>query len=433
MPHLTVRPFGARGRALAALADQAVCSAGNFAVLLAALHLLDLGGVGAYTLAYGCATWTVAVVRPLVLEPVMVRFSAASPRERSIASSGAAGAAALVGLLLAAASALAATVLPNAAAGVVLGVGVAMPMLLVQDAWRYAFFTAGRPWAAVANDAVCLVAIVGLLVGAGAVGDPGPGLLLALWGVGLGVGAVFGARQLRAVPDVRRARQTLRRHRDLGVPMAGAALLVQGAGRVALILVGAAAGMAAVGQLYAALALLTPVNVLLLAAPIFAVPETVRRRGAGAAVIRRYLFALSGALGGAVLLFALATQLLPDALGLVWVGENWEHARVMLWPMAAWVTATALYAGAKVALQARSRATTIARLSLAQGGLQIACSGLGLMALGVTGAAWGLAAGSAVATGLWWLAALRSLAEPVIPMQPNGAWGMHRGHVVNMD
>lgn len=401
-------------------------------VLLAALHLLDLAGVGAYTMAYGCAMWTLAVVRPLVLEPVVVRFSAAAPREQGSAASGAAGAAAVVGLLLAAVCALGAAVLPDAAAGVVLGAGVAMPTLLVQDAWRYAFFTAGRPWAAVGNDSVCLLAIVGLLVGAGRLGDPGPGLLLALWGAGLGVGALVGCRQLGVVPDLLRAGPTLRQHRDLGLPMAGAALVVQGASRVALILVGAVAGLAAVGQIYAALALLTPVNVLLLAAPIFAVPETVRRLGAGAALLRRYLFGLSAALGGAVLAFALATQLLTDGPGRLWVGENWGQARVMLWPVAVWVTATAAYAGAKVALQARSRGGTIARLSLAQGALQIACSVAGLIPFGVTGAAWGLAAGSAVATGLWWLAALRALGTPAIPRQ-KGAWGMHRRHVVNID
>ncbi|MGQ0468135.1 MAG: hypothetical protein ACT4QG_22810 [Sporichthyaceae bacterium] len=423
---------GARGRALAALTDQAVCSAGNFVVLLAALHLLDLAAVGAYTIAYGAAMWTLAVVRPLVLEPVMLRFAATAPREQSAAAAGAAGAAAAIGLLLAAACALAATVLPSTAAAVVLGAGLAMPMLLVQDAWRYAFFTAGRPWAAAANDAVCLAAIVALLVGAGILGDPGPGLLLALWGAGLGVGAVAGCRQLRVLPAVGRASRTLREHRDLGLPMAGAALVVQGASRVALILVGAAAGMAAVGQIYAALALLTPVNVLLLAAPIFAVPETIRRLDAGR-VVARQLFALSAVLGGAVLAFALVTALLPDGVGRLWVGENWEHARALLWPVAVWATATAAYVGAKVALQARSLATTIARLSLAQGGLQIACTVLGLIPFGVTGAAWGLAGGSVVATGLWWLAARRALPRSGIPRQANWAWGMHRRDVVNVD
>ncbi|MGQ0844961.1 MAG: hypothetical protein ACT4QF_12575 [Sporichthyaceae bacterium] len=406
---------------MAALVDQAVCSAGNFVVLLAALHLLDLRGVGSYTLAYGCAMWVLAIVRPLILEPTMIRFAAASPRQRRIATSRSAGAAAGIGFALAAVCAAISTVLPGAAAAIVLGAGLAMPTLLVQDAWRYAFFTAGRPWAAVVNDGACLVAIAALLIGAGVLADPGPGLLLGLWGLGLGAGTVLGCWQLKVFPDFARGPRMLRQHRDLGLPLAGAALVVQGASRVALIVVGVSAGMPAVGQIYAALALMTPVNVLLLAAPTFAVPETVRRLEHGAAVVRRYLVLLSVALATLVLAFAVVTRLLPEGLGRLYAGENWEHATATLWPVACWVAATAAYAGAKVGLQARAQATLIARLSLAQGVLQLTASVAGLAVFGVSGAAWGLALGTALGAALWWILAQRSLPDGRIPRQARRA------------
>ena|SRR5947209_17763120 len=72
----------ASGRAAGALVDQALFSLGNFVVLFAALHLLDLRGFGQCSVAYAVDLIVAAGVRPLALEVLLVRFAVCEGGER---------------------------------------------------------------------------------------------------------------------------------------------------------------------------------------------------------------------------------------------------------------------------------------------------------------------------------------------------------------
>ncbi len=393
----------ARNRAVASVIDQILCSAGNFLILLAALHLLDLPGVAACTLAYTAITLVLSIVRPLVLTPLVIRFTPATDAERHRASSMAAGASLLIGVATIVGAAAASLVLPRSAAAIVLAAAVAVPPILVQDAWRYHCFASGRPWSAALNDSICLVATASLLVGHVAFGEAGVASLILVWGAGAGCGAMVGCVQLGLRPAWRSGMRWIREHRDLGAPLAGAGLIMQSVGRIAPILIGAIVGMAALGRVSAAQSLMLPMNTLLTAAAAFMLPESARRlREHGPEHVFSCLIRLCAGLALMVTLFATVVRLLPDAIGRTYAGGSWDEAVPMLIPVAGWTLGIALSYGSWIGLQTYGRSKDVLVVSVIQGTLQIVGAAIGASTAGLQGGAWGITAGSLASSGVWY-------------------------------
>src|SRR5206468_2502010 len=93
----------------------------------------------------------------LTSSPLVVRFSAAAGETQRVAERDAVGAAALLGfasgMLCLGAGALTGHTLGPA----LMALGITLPGLLIQDAWRYAFMAEGKPARAAANDAAWAV------------------------------------------------------------------------------------------------------------------------------------------------------------------------------------------------------------------------------------------------------------------------------------
>lgn len=405
-----------RSRALGSIVDQMVCSAGNFLVLLAALHLLDLPGVAASTLAYTGVTYVLTIVRPLVVTPLVIRFTTASDAERARASGMAAGASLLIGLAVLNACAAASLLLPDAAAPIVLAAGLAVPAILVQDVWRYHCFASGRPWAATVNDGICLVAILVLLLAHLALGEASAASLIVVWGAGVGVGAVAGCLQLRLRPACTSGPRWIREQRDLGAPLAGAGLVMQSVGRISPVLIGAIVGMAALGRFSAAQSLMLPMNTVLTATAAFMLPESARRLQArGADHLFRLLTVVSLALGAAVAMFATVVFFLPDAIGRTYAGGSWDEAIGLLLPVAGWTVSLGLSYGSWIGLQTLGRSTDVLRVSVVLGTLQILGAAVGASTAGLSGGVWGITIGSLAATVLW-VATFRRAARAHVPL-----------------
>ena len=122
------------GRAMGALFDQAICSLSNFVVVLASIRFLGLREVGAFALAYSWATLVIVAVRSLILEDLVINFTAVGHAERRQAIRGASGAALVIGALIAAPCWAVAVLGPSAASSTLLVVGLMLPVLLLQDA-----------------------------------------------------------------------------------------------------------------------------------------------------------------------------------------------------------------------------------------------------------------------------------------------------------
>jgi hypothetical protein len=289
--------------------------------------------------------------------------------------------------------------------------GVVLPGLLVQDAWRYSFFAAGTGRKAFVNDVVWGVALVPALLAAARVGSV-PAFVLA-WGGSATVAAGYGCLQSGLRPRPAGARRWLRKHHDLGYRYLVENVGVSGASQLRAYGLGAIVGVDAVGVVRGAELLLGPFMAVLMGLSLVTVAEAAR-------VLRRAPHRLGGfclALGGgqavAALLWGAALLLVPDRLGELVLGDVWSAASALIVPVTLGVAGAGLGTGAAAGL----RALAAARRSLRCHVLASACyvgGGLGgAVVAGTAGSAWGVAAASLCGSAAWWLQLRSALREPL--------------------
>lgn len=406
----SIRRLGrlAASRPSAAIADQIAFSLANFLILFSALHWLGAAPLGAFTLTMTLTILLQTAARSLVLEPLSIRFSTVSTDARRRGGADAAGASLLIGTVVVGLSA-AYDLLSSGSLGMTSAAGATLVALLVQDAWRFTFFAGRQPWRTALNDTVCLLATAGLLWFAAATGRTDGTFLIAAWGLATAVGAVLGCAQLRTLPSVRGGLRWLRDQRDVGLPLMGSTLAQQAAGRLSLVLVATLAGHAALGLVSASRTLLTPMTAAIAATFSIAVPDAVRRLRRSPEALRRYTSLVSGVLLAATAALSAAIYVLPTSAGRLIAGQNWENAHSLLVPTALWVAGMALSQGPRVGMRALGQATAVFRVSCVLGVILLACTTVGVVTGGATGAAWGFGLASVGGQVLWQAAYRRAL------------------------
>jgi O-antigen/teichoic acid export membrane protein len=411
-----LRTGSARGRASWSLADQALSSLTNFGLALLVARSTSGRQFGAFELAYSLYLFVVGCSRAVGAEPLLVRHSDTTVRRVREATAASTGTALVVGLVAGLACIAGSPLVDDPTSGAVAALGLALPGLLVQDAWRYAFFAAGCPGKAAANDAVWALCQVALLASLFVAGDPPVGHLVLAWGVSGGVGAVLGLVQSRVLPRPAAVVDWLRRHRDLAPRFLGEFSVGLGASQLSIWLVGVVGGLQVVGALRAATLVLGPFRILLTAAPAAAIPELVRLRNRSSSGFLRALVVTSLALGGLVGAWGLLALLLPGDVGRSVLGRNWEPARPLLPLVALGWSALGLGTGAMIGLRVladarrsfRARLLIVPVLLLVPVGFVVGGDG------DATDAAVGLAVVSCWSAVVWWVQLRRSLrsAEP---------------------
>ncbi|MGG8406827.1 hypothetical protein ACM614_09530, partial [Streptomyces sp. 12297] len=159
------------GRLSWGLADQAASSMTNFAVGLYVARSLGLTAFGVFSLAWLTYGVVLNVARGLATDPLVVRFSGVADAPWRAAAARASGAALGVGAALGAVCLLVGLGLGGRVGSAFGCLGVVLPALLLQDAWRFAFFAAGAGRKAFVNDVVWGVALVPAMVVAARVGS----------------------------------------------------------------------------------------------------------------------------------------------------------------------------------------------------------------------------------------------------------------------
>ncbi|MPZ91962.1 MAG: hypothetical protein GEU68_10080 [Actinobacteria bacterium] len=392
-----------------AIADQVLSSLTNYVVLLAALRSLSVTGIGRFTLAYTSTLLTLIIVRSLVLEPLTVRYTVVTAETRRKATADAAGTSLGIGLLALLATLTAAATLAAPAREIVVSVGLILPVLLLQDAWRLHHFASGRPWAAALNDATCLLFTLVATVIVLQRSDMSVALLLLAWGLGTFAGVIVGIIQCRTVPNLLGAPRWLLLNRDLGPHLAGERIAATGVVQVSLVIVAAVAGTHALGQLGASRTLMAPVTTLVSALAIFAVPEAARLLARTPERVTRFTVVLSIVIVSAVGLIAVLAMILPNDLGQLFAGDNWSVAKLLLLPVAVWTAASGARQGPSAGLRALDRGRTILTLSVVGAPIVLIGSAAGAYLGAGAGAAWGFAIVQCVATAMWWIAYLRAV------------------------
>ncbi|MGW2261758.1 hypothetical protein ACWCXE_28750 [Streptomyces sp. NPDC001780] len=414
-------PAGSARRALAGrlswgLADQAASSLSNFVVGIYVARSLGPAAFGVFSLAWVTYGVVLSVARGLATDPLVVRFSGVPDASWRGAAARSSGTALGVGATVGAACLAVGLALGGSVGTAFACLGVLLPGLLLQDAWRYAFFAAGTGRKAFVNDLVWGVALVPALVVAARVGSVAAYLLA--WGGSAAVAAAYGCVQSGIRPRPAGVRAWLRDHRDLGYRYLVENVGVSGASQLRAYGLGAIVGVGAVGVVRGAELLLGPFLALLMGLSLVTVAEAARVLRRTPHRLGRFCLLLGGAQAVAALLWGAALLLMPDRLGALVLGDVWGSASALIVPVTLGVAGAGLGTGAAAGL----RALAAARRSLRSQLFASACyviGGLGGAAVaGTSGSAWGVAAATVTASAVWWLqlrSALRERRQNSIP------------------
>jgi O-antigen/teichoic acid export membrane protein len=391
------------------LGDQAVSSMSNFLVGLVVARELGVAAFGVFSIAWVTYGVILNISRGLATDPLVVRFSGVSTADWREATSRAAGTAIVVGVVFGLLSALAGLVMGGTIGSAFIALAVVTPGMLLQDAWRFAFFAAGQGHKAFVNDTVWAVTMIPLLLLAG-IHSTVWGFILA-WGAAALLAAAYGWLQSGVVPHFNGVREWLRRHRDLGSRYMVENVSNSGASQLRMYGLGAIAGFADVGAIRGAELLLGPFLALLMGVSLVAVPEAARVLRRAPHRLARFCVLIGGAQAAAAATWGLVLLfVVPDALGRLLLKEVWEPASHLILPVALSVTAAGVVAGATAGLRALGAARRSLRVQLIASAGYLGFGLIGAALGGAVGMSWGSTIAMWLGAGLWWLqlrAALR--------------------------
>ncbi|MGP9023055.1 hypothetical protein ACT1U9_32205 [Streptomyces sp. BR1] len=404
------------GRLSWGLADQAASSVSNFAVGIYVARSLGLTAFGVFSLAWVTYGVVLSVSRGLATDPLVVRFSAVSEASWRGAVARSSGTALGVGAAIGAACLVVGLVLGGRVGPAFACLGVMLPGLLLQDAWRYAFFAAGNGRKAFVNDLVWGVALLPAMVVAAHVGSVAAFVLA--WGASAAVAAVYGCFQSGIRPHMSGARQWLREHRDLGYRYLVENVGVSGASQLRAYGLGAIVGVSAVGVVRGAELLLGPFMAVLMGLSLVTVAEAARVLRQAPHRLGMFCLLLGGAQAVAALLWGAALLLMPDRLGEFVLGDVWSSSSKLIVPITLGVAGAGLGTGAAAGLRALAAARRSLRSQLFASACYVSGGLGGAAAAGTVGSAWGVATATACGSAVWWLqlrSALRERHQNPIP------------------
>lgn len=412
-PALSRRHAGRQRTAVAArtgwtLLDQAMSSVVNMALSVVVARALPSEQFGAFALSFAVYLVCLGLSRALATDPLAVRFSAcASYLWRDgvrQATSVALTVGAAAGGVLASASLL---VADKPLSSALLALAVALPGLLLQDAWRFAFFAQGQPRRALANDAAWGATLAFLLLAVQSMSAPSLWQYMAAWGAAAGIASLFGVYQFGGRPRFASPRRWLSTHGTMWPSFVGEFIVQQGVSHA--ILMGAAylAGLEVAGALRGAQVIFGPVNVVLMAAVALSVPEAARLARSSRAALFNGMVVLSACVAVCALGWGAAAAGVPDRLGRELLGETWMASRPVIPWLAAAMTLTAASTGAVAGLRVleHPRASLVVRVLVAP--LLVVGGLLGSMVAGANGTVAGQLPAMLLGVALWW----RSLHE----------------------
>ncbi|MFD7158606.1 hypothetical protein ACFV9C_28680 [Kribbella sp. NPDC059898] len=405
------RLAGPAGRATWGLADQGLSSLSNLAVGVVVARSSTVADFGIYALAFGGYTIALNVSRAVSTEPLAVRYSGTRTPAWQRAVRASTATAVLCGLL-AMLVGLAIAAFPGVPSrGVLLAFALTMPGLLLQDAWRWAFFVVGEGQKAFVNDLIWLLAMLAIFAGLYLTGTTSAFTLTFAWGLGAVIAAIAGRFQAGVAPRRQLIREWVRRNWDLSPKYVGEMLAVSGTIQVYMLGITAAAGLVATAGIRGAQVLLGPVNVLNQGIRMISVPEAARALKHSYRRLWLVGLAISFGVGAGALAWGAIFLLLPAVVGRELLGLGvWTQAHTVLIPVILLQALGASNAGAFAILRALTAATRGLRVRLISSVILIVCGVSGAYLWGPKGAAWGLAGASFATLLLWWNEAHRAIA-----------------------
>lgn len=395
----TLTPKARRGTINAGwtLVDQGLSSLTNAVVTILVGRSVSTSEFGAFALAFLVFSFTIGTSRAAITDPLVIRYSAADDRERRAAIGRATASAFVLGLVVGLGCVVAGLIQGSDAVlgSAFLALGIIMPGVLLQDAWRYSFFASARPRRAALNDLVWAVLQFASIAWLFQTGRGTVFAILLCWGLAAGVAAVFGIWQARVVPQVGSAWEWLVENRQVSARLGADYVVNQGAYNAANVAIGPVSSLQAVGALAAARTLLGPLNLLYSGTTSFVLPAMVRIVDAKRPLTKA-VFATTAFTGGVTAVWLLALLLMPRPWGEWLFGANWAGASEVILPTGWSFLMVALCVGAGLGLKARAQVHRVLRVTLVQAPLLVVLGIVGARFAGGPGAAWGFATAQTV-------------------------------------
>jgi len=404
------------GRFSWGLADQGMSSLSNAFVSFYIARELGASKFGAFSLAYVTYSFALNASRGLATDPLLVRYSHtdAGTWRRAVANS--TGTAVITGLVAGALALVAAEALGGTTRLAFLALGITLPLLMLQDSWRYSFFAAGRGQQAFLNDTIWTVSLLPALLILRFTHHDDVFFFILAWGLAAAVAALAGPFQARVVPSPSGAVTWLSKHRDLGPRYLAENTSNAGASQLRTYGIGIIAGLAAVGYVQAAGLLMGPFLVVFMGISAVTVPEAAR-------IVRRsprYLLLYCLLVGGGLSVLALAwggalVFALPRGLGNLLLGKLWEPTAHLVLPVTIGVMGACLTVGATAGLHALGAARRSLRAMVFASLLYLGCGLLGALQGGALGTTRGVALATWIGALLWWRQLRVAMREHRIP------------------
>jgi O-antigen/teichoic acid export membrane protein len=384
------------------VADQGISSLSNFAIGLFVARSFGASSFGAFTLAFITYTVVINASRGLATDPLLVRYSGQAGRRWRSATSAATGSALVVGVTVGVLCVLVGLLLPDPIGPVFIALGIGLPGLVLQDSWRFAFFASGRGSAAFINDLFWTVLLFGaLLILHGGADSPARALLA--FGATATLASLLGMAQARTVPRPLRGLEWFRMHRELSVRYLIENISTSGASQLRSFVVGAVAGLAAVGYVRASEILMGPFFVVLMGISQVAVPEASRVFHRDSRHLARFCFVLGGVQAAAAVAWGLLLlTVFPVGPGPALLKELWMPTAQLIPAITLTVAAASFVTAAIAGLRAMGVARRSLRAQLTGAALYLIGGSIGAVLAGAVGTSWGVTIAGFLAVLVWW-------------------------------
>ncbi len=392
-------------------ADQAFSSITNFTLGVAVARITSPQDFGAFSIAFATYTISFGLARALTSEVLAVRFSAGVGVDWRRGTAAATGVAIVLGAIIGVACLAVGAFVSGPLGKALLVLAPAMPWLLLQDTWRYAFFAAGRPVSAFINDVVWAIVLFPLLALLLLTDRDAVVWFMFAWELSALVAALVGIWQARLLPDPTQVRGWLRGHRDYIGPFLGEFAALRGASQAVTYAVAGIGGLAAAGAIRGGFILVSPLNVFFLGFRNVIVPEGVRLLERSTRALRARSAFLSFGLAFLAATWGTILLSLPSSAGSMLLGETWPAAREVILPLTVMMVGAGLSVGPTAALRSLAAVRRGLRTRLALASLTIVGGVAGVQVAGSTGAAWALAAVACVGSGAWWWQFTRAVVD----------------------
>jgi hypothetical protein len=387
-----------------ALADQLLSSATNFLLALLVARTVGARDLGAFSVAYTTFTFSLGAVRAIAGELLVVRHSAVSADDWRGGVKRAAGTALIAGTVVGIGCLVAAGWVGEPFQTVLAILGISLPLLLLQDVWRFAFFARGHGRAAFLNDLVWGVVTFAMFAGLRYADVSSVAWLTFGWAAAGSIAAIVGVFQLKVLPSGPRAAvMWLRGHRDIAPRFFAEFAVGTGVSSLTLFAIGGIAGLGELGRLRAGEIAFGPLNVLFAGAGLVATAEGVRLLHESPTRLVHGCRWLSVALTTGVLAWGTVLLIGPDAIGEAVLRTNWQAAQPLLLPLLVALAGYAFSFGALVGLRSLAAAKRSLRARCIDGSLTLLLGVAGAYLGGGRGVAWGYAmTGCLRCLNAWW-------------------------------